>query len=92
MLPQYMHRFADDARAKSRDPLKPPNVISGEAMDKNYRACLPVIPEGTNPPYRVKADADGWRLEPTLTIQVCQDGRPAAFRIFGERIGIKAES
>ena len=87
MLPPYMHSFQKDAQATSRDPLKPPNVISGEALDKNYKACLPVIPDGPNKPYAVRADADGWYLEPTLTVLVCQDGRPAALRLFGQRLG-----
>ena len=87
-LPDYMHSFKRDARQQSRDPLKPPNVISGEALDKNYQACLPVIPDGPNKPYTVRAGADGWLLEGSLTVLVCQDGRPAALRLFGQRIGV----
>jgi hypothetical protein len=91
MLPNYMHSFQKDARATSRDPMKPPNAISGEALDQNYAACLPIIPDGPNKPYLVRADKDGWTLEPTLTVLVCQDGRPTALRLFGQRLGTEIE-
>jgi hypothetical protein len=86
-LPGYMHKFSEDARKSSREPGEPPNAISAGALDKNFRACLPVESTGTNDPYKVVADADGWKLEGMLIFDVCENGQPRRYRFFAQKIG-----
>jgi hypothetical protein len=86
MLPSYMHSFAKDAGQSSEEPGKPPNAISAGALDKNYLACLPIATDGNNANYRVDATAEGWKLEPTLVFDVCENGTPAKFMLFGRRL------
>jgi hypothetical protein len=87
MLPHYIHKFAEDARKTSRDPSQPPNAISTGALDKNFRACLPVESTGNNEPYKVIADDAGWRLEGALVFDVCENGQPRRYRFFAQKVG-----
>jgi hypothetical protein len=91
MLPKFMHLFADDARRSSRNPLEPPNVISAKALDKNFRACLPVDRTGSNAPYKIIADEQGWKIEPVLILDVCENGQPRKIAVFGQRLGAEDE-
>jgi len=86
-LPGYMHKFSEDAKKTSNKPGAPPNAISAGALDKNFRACLPVESTGTNEPYRVVADGDGWKLEGTYVFAVCENGQPRRYRFFAQRLG-----
>jgi hypothetical protein len=82
-----MHSFEEDSKKTSRDPKQAPNSISGKAMDKNFRACLPTETTGNNQPYKVKADNGGWQLEPTLEFDICENGQPRRYRFMAQRIG-----
>lgn len=86
-LPGYMHKFSEDARKTSRQPGSPPNAISAGALDKNFRACLPLESTGDNMPYTVVADGDGWKLEGALVFDVCENGQPRRYRFFAQKIG-----
>jgi len=86
-LPEYMHSFEDDAVKDSKDPNSPPNCIKGKDLDKNYAACLPVQDDGPNAPYKVEADADGWKLKGQLILDICENGRPRKIRVLGQKIG-----
>lgn len=86
-LPGYLHSFSEDARRGGGDPGRPPHAISAGALDKNFRACLPVDGTGTNEPYRVVADGNGWRLEGTFVFDVCENGQPRRYRFFAQRLG-----
>lgn len=86
-LPEYMHSFDEDAQKDSKDPNEPPNCISGRSLDKNFSACLPISDDGQNAPYKVKADEDGWKLEPVLTLDICENGVPRKIKVFGKKIG-----
>jgi hypothetical protein len=85
MLPTYLHSFAEDAKKESEKPGTAPNAISGSALDGNFAACLPIKTTGNNPPYTVKADKDGWRLEPTMLFDICENGVPVQYRFFAQR-------
>jgi hypothetical protein len=87
MLPGYMHSFASDARKASNNPSQPPNAISGGALDKNFRSCLPLESTGSNEPYKVIADENGWRLDGTMVFDVCENGQPRKYRFFAQKIG-----
>jgi len=86
-LPEYMHSFEDDAGKESKDPNSPPNCIKGKDLDKNYAACLPVQDDGPNAPYKVEADADGWKLKGQLILDICENGRLRKIRVLGQKIG-----
>lgn len=90
-LPEYMHSFSDDAGKESTNPNKAPNCIYVDRLDDNFKACLPKKDTGPNPPYKVDATKEGWKLLPTLTLDVCENGRPGKIRVFGNRIGSVAE-
>ncbi len=85
-LPGYMTSFAEQARKSSENPGSPPNAISGTQIDGNFRACLPVQGTGTNQPYKVKADKNGWMLEGGVVFDVCENGQPVQYRLFGQRV------
>jgi hypothetical protein len=85
--PNYLHKFSDDARKSSKDPSQAPNAISAGALDKNFRACLPLETTGNNEPYKVIADENGWRLDGTLVFDVCENGQPRKFVFFARKIG-----
>jgi hypothetical protein len=84
-LPDGMHSFAKDAQKDNKDPNKPPNVISGGSLDDNFRWCLPAELDGDNQPYKVTSESDGWRLEPTMVFDVCENGQPRRIRFFACR-------
>jgi len=90
-LPEYMHSFEKDANKESNDPNEAPNCISGNSLDKNFVACLPIQDDGQNAPYKVEADADGWKLKPQLLLDVCENGQLRRIRVFGQKIGVGAE-
>ena len=84
-LPEGMHSFAEDAKKESKDPNKPPNAISGKALDGNFRWCLPADLDGDNQPYKVVKESEGWKLEPTVVFDVCENGQPRRYRFFAAR-------
>jgi hypothetical protein len=86
MLPDYMHKFREDARRSSRDPNQPPNVLRADKLDTNFKACLPVEETGSNAPYKVLADEHGWRLEPALLFDVCENGKLMRYRFMAQRV------
>jgi hypothetical protein len=86
-LPEYMHSFEEDAGKDSKDPNQAPNCISGTDLDKNFVSCLPIQDDGPNAPYKVEADADGWKLKGQLVLDVCENGQPRRIRVFGQKIG-----
>ena len=86
-LPEYMHSFEEDAGKESTNPNEAPNCLSGSDLDKNFVACLPIEDDGPNAPYKVKADSDGWKLEPQLVVDICENGVPRKLRIFGVKVG-----
>lgn len=86
-LPSYMHKFSEDARKTSTSPGSAPNAISAGALDKNFRACLPLESTGNNMPYIVVADDSGWTLEGTFIFDVCENGQPRPYRFFAQRVG-----
>lgn len=87
-LPDYMHSFEEDAGKDSTDPKKAPNCISGTDLDKNFVSCLPIQDDGPNAPYKVEADADGWKLKGQIIVDICENGSPRKLRIFGQKIGL----
>ena len=90
-LPSYMHSFLRDAQKQSENPNQPPNAISGTALDGNFAACLPLKLDGNNTPYKVKADSQGWLLQPTVVFDVCENGKARKYKFFAERVGTKEE-
>lgn len=82
-----MHKFSEDARKTSTSPGSAPNAISAGALDKNFRACLPLESTGNNMPYIVVADDSGWTLEGALVFDVCENGQPRRYRFFAQRVG-----
>jgi hypothetical protein len=82
-----LHKFADDAKKSSDKPNEPPNCISAKALDDNFAACVPVAHTGENAPYIVIQDKDGWRLDPTVDFDVCENGVLKKFRFFAMRVG-----
>ena len=89
-MPSYMHSFEKDARKQSANPHSPPNAISGTALDNNFAACLPKKQDGNNAAYKIKADKDGWILQPTVIFDVCENGRPRKYKFFAEKSGVQA--
>jgi hypothetical protein len=85
--PDYLHKFSEDARKTSTDPRQPPNAISAGALDKNFRACLPLETTGNNDPYKIMADENGWRLDGAVVFDVCENGTPRQFLFFARRVG-----
>lgn len=86
MIPEYMHSFSRDAQKSSRDPTQPPNVIRASKLDGNFRACLPMKLDGRAHPYKVIANEHGWRLEGGALFDVCENGKPVQYRLFGIRV------
>jgi hypothetical protein len=41
---------------------------------------------GSNQPYKVKADGNGWLLEGMAVFDVCENGQPRQFRFFAQRV------
>lgn len=83
----HLHKFVEDARKTSEDPNSPPNSISARALDDNFAACLPLSAAGNNSPYKVNAQKGGWRLEPTVEFDVCENGAPVKYRFMAQRSG-----
>jgi len=81
-----LHKFTQDAKQASTDPAQPPNSISAKALDGNFMACSPMLPSGTNQPYKVLQEKEGWRLEPTIDFLICENGRPRRYRFFAMRV------
>jgi hypothetical protein len=81
-----MTSFAKQAKQSSDAPGAPPNAISGTQLDGNFCACLPVQGTGSNQPYKVKADGNGWLLEGMAVFDVCENGQPRQFRFFAQRV------
>ena len=86
-LPGYMHSFEEDAGKNSENPNEAPNCISGTDLDKNFVACLPKEEDGTNQPYKVEKDEDGWKLKGQLVLDICENGVPRRIRVLGQKIG-----
>jgi hypothetical protein len=81
-----LEEFADDARAVSTQPGSPPNAISAGKLDRNFRRCYPLAQEGNNAPYTVEAGEDGWVLRGEKIFTVCENGQPALYKFFAQRV------
>lgn len=77
-----LHKFVEDAK---RDPKQP---LHAGALDKNFRAVNPLQQEGNNAPYKVTQDESGWKLEPTLVFDVCENGKLVKYHFFGKRVSV----
>jgi hypothetical protein len=77
-----LHSFVQDAK---RDPKQP---LNAGALDRNFRAVNPLQQEGNNAPYKVTQDEGGWKLEPTLVFDVCENGKLVKYQFFGKRLSI----
>lgn len=81
----HIHKFSEDAKQASDQPNKPPNAISARALDDNFQSCLPMDIAGNNAPYKVIAQRGGWRLEPAVVFDVCENGVPVKYRFMAQR-------
>ena len=81
-----MHSFTKDAQKSSTNAKEPPNVLRADKLDRNFEACLPKEMTGNNQPYKVKADEDGWKLEPELEIDVCENGQLKRYKFIGQKV------
>jgi len=65
----------------------PPFVIRASDLDKNFALCYPLPQEGNNTAYSVVRSSDeGWRLVGNKIFNVCEDGKPAKYRFFAEKL------
>ena len=83
-----LHKFSEDAMKTSTDPSEPPNVISAKSLDGNFAMCAPLQTTGANQPYVVIQEESGWRLEPTMEFQICENGELRRYRFFAQRTGV----
>lgn len=81
----HLHKFSEDAKKSSDQPNEPPNAISARALDDNFASCLPMDIAGNNSPYRVIAQSGGWRLEPAVEFDVCENGVAVKYRFMAAR-------
>jgi hypothetical protein len=82
-----LHKFTEDAQKQSDNPAEPPNSISAKSLDMNFAMCAPMQSTGANQPYIVIQEESGWRLEPALEFQICENGELRRFRFFAQRVG-----
>ena len=80
-----LEKFKDDLGGGS-DPNKPPSVISAGKLDRNFQRCSPMRIDGNNAPYKVDVSDGGWKLLPTVTFDVCENGVPVQYRLVAERV------
>lgn len=81
-----IEKFADDLGGGGTDPNSPPCVISAGKLDRNFQRCSPVKMDGDQAPYKVDVSDGGWKLLPTVTFDVCENGTPVQYRLIAERV------
>jgi hypothetical protein len=65
----------------------PPFVIRASDLDKNFGLCYPLPVEGNNAAYTIERPSeDGFRLVGNKIFDVCENGRPAKYRFFAQRL------
>jgi hypothetical protein len=81
-------KFGEQLYATSGGSAKaPPFVIRASDLDKNFGLCYPLPLDGNNSAYKVVRPAnDGWRLEGSAVFDVCENGKPARYLFFAERL------
>lgn len=80
-----LEKFTDDLNG-GKDPNKPPSVISAGKLDRNFQRCSPMRIDGNNAPYKVDVSDGGWKLLPTVTFDVCENGTPVQYRLVAEKV------
>lgn len=81
-----LHKFKNDLGGKE-DTKKPPFVISASKLDKNFGLCYLLPVDGNNAPYVIDRSTDGgYKLQGSKVFDVCENGKPAKYRLFAERI------
>lgn len=61
-------------------------VVSAGKLDRNFQRCSPVKMDGDQAPYKVDVSDGGWKLLPTVTFDVCENGTPVQYRLIAERV------
>lgn len=61
-------------------------VVSTGKLDRNFQRCSPVKMDGDQAPYKVDVSDGGWKLLPTVTFDVCENGTPVQYRLIAERV------
>jgi hypothetical protein len=80
-----LEKFKDDLKSGGTDPSSPPSVISAGKLDRNFERCTPQSQDGNNVAYRVDSTDSGWRLLPTKTFDVCENGKATTYAFFAQR-------
>jgi hypothetical protein len=66
---------------------KPPYVIKAGDLDKNFELCHPLPVDGNNAAYTIDRSVEGgYRLRGQRIFDVCENGQPAQYRFFAERL------
>lgn len=66
---------------------KPPYTIKASDLDKNFELCHPLPVDGNNAGYTIDRSVEGgYRLRGQRIFDVCENGRPAQYRFFAERL------
>ena len=66
---------------------QPPYTIRAKDLDKNFALCYPLPTEGNNSPYKIERPTDeGFRLKGNKIFDVCENGKPAKYAFFAERL------
>lgn len=81
-----IEKFADDLAKGGDDPNSGSCVISAGKLDRNFQRCSPVKIEGNNAAYRVDVSDGGWKLLPTVTFDVCENGKAVQYRLIAEKV------
>lgn len=78
-----LERFIDDLG--SNDPQRASSISAGK-LDRNFQRCLPMKMDGNNAAYKVDLTDGGWRLLGGTLFDVCENGKPAQYRFFAEKV------
>jgi hypothetical protein len=79
-----LEEFAEDL--KNKTPPAPPFRISAGKLDRNFRRCYPASIDGNQPPYKADVTESGWKLEPLIEFDVCENGRPTKYKFIAQLV------
>jgi hypothetical protein len=56
-------------------------------LDANFSLCYPLPIDGDNAPYVIERPSnEGFRLKGNSIFDVCENGKPVKYYMFGERV------